>query len=194
MILISIVSATNGTVLTLPRAFFAMARDGVFFRGLAEVHPRFGTPAVAIVTCSIWSMVLAVSGTFEQLFTYVMFVGWIFYALGALSIFRYRRKEPTRPGRSGCPAIRSRRSSSSPPPPPSCSTPSSRSQAGRRSASVCSSSGRRSYLVWRRRGAPAGAEPASPVRRSPRHHGEDGIVIRRVETQAEYEECVRIQD
>ncbi|HVQ47961.1 MAG TPA: amino acid permease [Gemmatimonadales bacterium] len=97
MILISIVSATNGTVLTLPRAFFAMARDGIFFRGLAEIHPRYGTPAVAIVTCSIWSMVLAVSGTFEQLFTYVIFVGWIFYGVGALSIFRYRRLEPNTP-------------------------------------------------------------------------------------------------
>jgi len=97
MILISIVSATNGTVLTLPRAFFAMARDGIFFRRLAEVHPRFGTPAVAIVTSSLWSMVLAVSGTFEQLFTYVIFVGWIFYGVGALSIFRYRRREPDTP-------------------------------------------------------------------------------------------------
>jgi basic amino acid/polyamine antiporter, APA family len=94
MILISIVSATNGTVLTLPRAFFAMARDGIFFRRLAEVHPRYGTPAVAIVTSSLWSMVLAVSGTFEQLFTYVVFIGWIFYGLGALCVFAYRRKEP----------------------------------------------------------------------------------------------------
>ena len=106
MILISIVSATNGTVLTLPRAFFAMARDGIFFRGLAEIHPRYGTPAVAIVTCSIWSMVLAVSGTFEQLFTYVIFMGWIFYGVGALSIFRYRRRSRTRPDPSGCRATR----------------------------------------------------------------------------------------
>jgi APA family basic amino acid/polyamine antiporter len=97
MILVSIVSATNGTVLTLPRAFFAMARDGIFFRRLALVHPRFGTPAVAIVTSSLWAMLLAVSGTFEQLFTYVVFIGWIFYGLGALSVFRYRRREPDAP-------------------------------------------------------------------------------------------------
>jgi APA family basic amino acid/polyamine antiporter len=97
MILISIVSATNGTVLTLPRAFFAMARDGIFFRRLAEVHPRFGTPAVAIIASSLWAMVLAVSGTFEQLFTYVVFIGWIFYGVGALSVFRYRRLEPNTP-------------------------------------------------------------------------------------------------
>ncbi len=94
MILVSIFSATNALVLTRPRAFFAMARDGVFFRRLAEVHPRYGTPAFAIIACSLWSMLLAATGTFEQLLTYVVFVGWIFYALGALSIFRYRSREP----------------------------------------------------------------------------------------------------
>jgi len=97
MILVSIVSATNGTVLTLPRAFFAMARDGIFFHRLAQVHPRFGTPAMAIVTCSLWAMLLAVSGTFEQLFTYVVFIGWIFYGLGAVAVFRYRKLEPDTP-------------------------------------------------------------------------------------------------
>ena len=94
MILVSIFSATNAIVLTAPRAFFAMARDGVFFRKLAEVHPRFGTPAFAIIACSAWSMLLAASGTFEQLLTYVVFIGWLFYGLGALSVFSYRRREP----------------------------------------------------------------------------------------------------
>ena len=94
MILISIFSATNGLVLTTPRAFFAMARDGVFFARLAGVHRRFGTPAFSIVATSLWAMVLAATGTFEQLLTYVVFIGWIFYALGALSIFVYRRREP----------------------------------------------------------------------------------------------------
>jgi APA family basic amino acid/polyamine antiporter len=94
MILVSILSATNGIVLTVPRAFFAMARDGVFFRRLGEVHPRFGTPALAIGACAIWSMLLAATGTFEQLLTYVVFVGWIFYGLGALSVFAYRRRQP----------------------------------------------------------------------------------------------------
>jgi APA family basic amino acid/polyamine antiporter len=97
MILVSIFSATNGIVLTVPRAFFAMARDGIFFRKLAEVHPRFGTPAFAIIACSIWAMLLAVSGTFEQLLTYVVFIGWIFYALGAWSVFPYRKREPHAP-------------------------------------------------------------------------------------------------
>jgi basic amino acid/polyamine antiporter, APA family len=97
MILVSIFSATNGLVLTTPRAFFAMAQDGIFFARLAEVHPRFGTPAISIVATSLWAMVLAATGTFEQLLTYVVFIGWIFYALGALSIFVYRRREPHAP-------------------------------------------------------------------------------------------------
>ncbi|MGH7506636.1 MAG: APC family permease, partial [Longimicrobiales bacterium] len=93
-ILLSIFSAANATLLTAPRVFYAMARDGVFFKALAEVHPRYGTPAFAIIAGSLWAMVLAATGTFEQLLTYVVFTGWIFYALGAASIFVYRRRMP----------------------------------------------------------------------------------------------------
>lgn len=93
-IVISMFSAANGLMLTAPRAFYAMAQDGIFFRKLAEVHPRFGTPAFAIIATSLWAMILALSGTFERLLTYVVFAGWIFYALGALSIFAYRRTRP----------------------------------------------------------------------------------------------------
>ncbi len=94
-ILVSIVSAANGLTLTAPRVYFAMAQDKLFFGRLAEVHPRFGTPAFAIIASSAWAMVLAATGTFEQLLTYVVFAGWIFYALGAMSIFVYRRTRPT---------------------------------------------------------------------------------------------------
>ena len=93
-ILVSIFGAANGIALTAPRVFYAMARDGLFFRKLAEVHPRFGTPAVAILAGSAWTMVLAGSGTFEQLLTYVVFTGWAFYALAAATIFVYRRRLP----------------------------------------------------------------------------------------------------
>ena len=93
-ILVSIFSAANGLVLTAPRAFFAMARDGLFFQRLATVHPRFGTPSLAIIAMCAWAMLLALTGTFEQLLTYVVFTGWIFYGLGAASIFSYRRREP----------------------------------------------------------------------------------------------------
>ena len=93
-IVLSMVSAANGLTLTAPRVFYAMARDGLFFRRLARVHPRFGTPALAVVAGSAWAMVLAASGTFEELLTYVVFSGWIFYGLGAASIFVYRRTRP----------------------------------------------------------------------------------------------------
>ena len=95
IILISMSSAANSLSLTAPRVFYAMARDGVFFRKLAEVHPRFRTPAFAIAASGAWATLLAVSGTFEQLLTYVVFAGWIFYGLGAMSIFVYRRREAT---------------------------------------------------------------------------------------------------
>jgi len=97
MILISIFSAANTTLLGAPRVFYAMARDGVFFKSLARVHPRFGTPALAIIVSSVWSVLLAASGTFEQLFTYVIFIGWIFYALAAASVFIFRKREPDAP-------------------------------------------------------------------------------------------------
>jgi APA family basic amino acid/polyamine antiporter len=92
--LVSIFSATNGLVLTAPRLYFAMARDGLFFARLAKVSERFGTPASAIVLLSCWSMLLALTGTFEQLLTYVVFAGWIFYGLGALAVFASRRRYP----------------------------------------------------------------------------------------------------
>ena len=97
VILVSMFSAANGIILTAPRLFFSMARDGVFFQKLASVHPRFRTPAFAIITASVWSALLAATGTFEQLLTYVVFSGWIFYGLGAMSIFVYRRRSPDMP-------------------------------------------------------------------------------------------------
>ncbi len=96
-ILVSMFSAANGLTLTAPRVYYAMARDRLFFRRVATLHPRFGTPTFAIVSSSAWAMLLALSGTFEQLLTYVVFTGWIFYALGALSIFGYRRRWPDAP-------------------------------------------------------------------------------------------------
>ena len=101
VILVSIFSAANGLALTGPRLYFAMARDGVFFRSLAEVHPRFGTPAMAVGVSAGWAALLALSGTFEQLFTYVVFASWIFAAVAAAGVFVLRRRRPdlTRPFR-----------------------------------------------------------------------------------------------
>jgi basic amino acid/polyamine antiporter, APA family len=93
-ILISMFSAANSIMLNAPRVYYAMAKDRLFFRTLAEVHPKFGTPAFAIAAAGAWSILLAATGTFEQLLTYVVFIGWIFYALAAASIFVYRKREP----------------------------------------------------------------------------------------------------
>jgi APA family basic amino acid/polyamine antiporter len=93
-ILISMFSAANSIMLNSPRVYYAMAKDGLFFHSLSRIHPRFGTPALAVIVAALWSAVLATTGTFEQLLTYVVFIGWIFYALAAGSIFIYRSKFP----------------------------------------------------------------------------------------------------
>jgi basic amino acid/polyamine antiporter, APA family len=97
VVLLSMFSALNAILLTAPRVFYAMARDGLFFRKLAEVHPRLGTPAIAIAATALWSMVLAASGTYTQLLTYVVFTAWIFYGLGAATVFIFRRTRPDAP-------------------------------------------------------------------------------------------------
>jgi APA family basic amino acid/polyamine antiporter len=94
-IMVSTFSAANSIQLTAPRVYYAMAMDGLFFKKLAKVHPRFRTPAFAVTVGAVWSAVLAMSGTFQKLFTYVIFSGWMFYGLAAASIFVYRRRAPT---------------------------------------------------------------------------------------------------
>ena len=99
-ILISTFSAANSVILTAPRVFYAMAKDKLFFMKLAEVHPRFKTPAVAIVALGVWSAVLVCAGelgTFSKLIEGVIFIGWIFYGLGAAAIFPIRRATAGRP-------------------------------------------------------------------------------------------------
>ena len=103
VILVSVFSASNGLVLTLPRLFFAMSQDRLFFARLAEVHPRFGTPAVAILATSVWAAVLVLTGSFETLLTYVVFMSWVWFALAALAIFVYRKREPDAPRPFRCP-------------------------------------------------------------------------------------------
>ena len=93
-ILISVFSSTNSVILTAPRVFYAMANDNLFFKKLAEVHPRFGTPAAAIISLGVWSAILACAGKFAELIGGVIFIGWIFYGLGAAAIFPLRRKSP----------------------------------------------------------------------------------------------------
>ncbi|HEY6928136.1 MAG TPA: APC family permease, partial [Thermoanaerobaculia bacterium] len=94
-ILCTILGAMNALVLAGPRAYFQMARDGLLFRRFGHVHPRWRTPSDAILLQGIWSSLLVVFiGGFSQLFTYVIFGGWIFYGLAVLGVIALRRKEP----------------------------------------------------------------------------------------------------
>ncbi len=97
LILCSIFGALNGNVLGGARVYFAMARDGVFFKSVGRIHPKFETPAVAIVVQGIWSAALAASGTYKQLYTYVIFTGWIFYGAAVVAVIVARRKQPELP-------------------------------------------------------------------------------------------------
>ena len=106
LISLAIVISTFGVVgiytLTAPRIYYAMAADGVFFRKVAEIHPRFHTPAFSIVFQSLWAVVLILFwGTFENLISYVVFTDWIFFALAGASVIILRRTMPdaTRPYR-----------------------------------------------------------------------------------------------
>jgi APA family basic amino acid/polyamine antiporter len=96
IIMISIAGAANGWTMTSPRIYFAQARDGLFFRRFGDVHPRYGTPSVAILMQGIWAATLAVTGTYENLAAYAMFAAWIFYAMTAAGVLVLRRRYPRR--------------------------------------------------------------------------------------------------
>ncbi|HTP80677.1 MAG TPA: amino acid permease [Bacteroidota bacterium] len=91
---ISTFGTNNGFIFTCPRIYYAMARDGVFFRWLAYVHPRTKTPIPSLIAQAVLSSLLVLSGSFEQLYTYVVFVSWIFYALSAVGVIILRRRQP----------------------------------------------------------------------------------------------------
>jgi APA family basic amino acid/polyamine antiporter len=93
IILFSIMGATNQNFLCSPRVYYAMANDRVFFKGLAAVHGKFLTPHISIVAMGVWSMILVLFfGTFERLFTYVIFGQWIFFGLTVAAVFILRKK------------------------------------------------------------------------------------------------------
>ena len=97
IILFSILGAANQNILCSPRVYFAMAKDKLFFEGIAKVHPRYLSPHISIIAISLWSIVLSLSGTFEQLFTYVIFGEWIFFGLTVAAVFVLRKKRPELP-------------------------------------------------------------------------------------------------
>ncbi len=97
IIVLSIIGTLNGTFMTSPRIYFAQAQSGLFFAKFAEVHPRFRTPAFAIVAQAGWSIVLLLSGTYETLIAYAMFAFWTFYGLMVLGVMVLRRTRPELP-------------------------------------------------------------------------------------------------
>jgi APA family basic amino acid/polyamine antiporter len=94
IILVSIAGTLNGCFLTTPRIYFAQARDGLFFRKFAEVHPRHRTPGFAIAAQGAWASVLLLSGSYETLADYAMFAIWVFYGLMVAGVMVLRRKQP----------------------------------------------------------------------------------------------------
>ncbi|MFI5257175.1 MAG: APC family permease [Gemmatimonadales bacterium] len=82
----------NLVILVTPRVYQAMARDGLFFRRFADLHPRFRTPVAAIAAQGAWAVVLLASGSYGQLLDWVTFADWIFFGITAASLFVYRRR------------------------------------------------------------------------------------------------------
>ncbi len=96
-IVISTFGSTNGSILAGARVYYAMAKDGLFFSSVARVHPRYRTPHVSLWLQCAWACVLALSATFEQLFTYATFAVILLYAAAAASVFTLRRTRPDLP-------------------------------------------------------------------------------------------------
>ena len=96
LILVSMVGCANGFILTGPRVYYAMARDGIFPAIFGKVNDRYRTPMVALIVQGAWAAVLAASGSYQQLFTDVVFTAWIFYGLAVAAVLVLRRRQPER--------------------------------------------------------------------------------------------------
>jgi APA family basic amino acid/polyamine antiporter len=96
-LMVSSFGSLHASVLANSRIPFAMARDGLFFRGLAKLSPRANVPARAIIAQAAWGSVLAVSGSYDALTDSVVFVSWAFYGLSIASLFVFRRTMPDAP-------------------------------------------------------------------------------------------------
>jgi APA family basic amino acid/polyamine antiporter len=97
--MLSILGFVNVVILATPRIFFAMARDGVFLQAAARVHPRFGSPHISVLIMGAWAIALLAitNGRIGDLLSGVVFADWIFFGLGAASVFALRRSRPDAP-------------------------------------------------------------------------------------------------
>lgn len=102
LIALSCFGAMASLVLSGSRVYFAMARDGVFFEGMAKVHPKWRTPALSLIGQSLWAIVLTVSGRYDQLYTYVMFGMILSYTMTVVALFVLRYKRPDAPRSYRC--------------------------------------------------------------------------------------------
>jgi len=94
LVAISCFGGAAAALLAGARVYYAMAEDGLFFRKMAEVHPRWHTPAFSLIAQGVWTSVLCLSGSYEQLFTYTMFMTVIFYAATVAAVFLFRKRAP----------------------------------------------------------------------------------------------------
>ncbi|HXE81074.1 MAG TPA: amino acid permease [Vicinamibacterales bacterium] len=97
LVMVSTFGSLNGTMLASPRVFFAMADDGLFFRRMAGVHPRYGTPHAAVLLAGGLGMLMVVTQTFERLADTFVLATWPFYALAVAGLYRLRRMRPDLP-------------------------------------------------------------------------------------------------
>lgn len=97
IVLISVFGSLNGSILVGPRVYYAMAEDRLFFKSVARIHPRFRTPGFSILIQAIWASVLTLLGTFEQVFTFAMFIAIAFWIAAAAAVFTLRKKRPDLP-------------------------------------------------------------------------------------------------
>ena len=93
-ILISTFGCNNGLILTGARVYYAMAKDGLFFRSVGRVHSRYHTPAVSLMVQMVWTSVLCLSGSYSQLLDYIIFAVLVFYILSITGLFVLRRTRP----------------------------------------------------------------------------------------------------
>lgn len=96
-VVISTFGSLNGSIMVGPRVYFAMARDRLFFRSAGRVHSRFRTPGFAILFQAVWAAILTLMGTFEQIFTFTMFMAILFWIGAAAAVFTLRKKRPDLP-------------------------------------------------------------------------------------------------
>jgi APA family basic amino acid/polyamine antiporter len=96
-VMISTLGCNAAGIIPTSRVCFAMSCDGLFLKSAAVVHPRFHTPHIAIVLICAWSAFLTITGTYEQLYTYVVFTALLFNVAGGIAVFRLRKTQPLQP-------------------------------------------------------------------------------------------------